>query len=670
MSRADDGKRLLFLIPIVLGLLAVTGLLLSAGNLLNNIDSDFLYPVSMYRDLFVDHYDVTQWKVTPAPYFFPDMAVFFPLLGLTPDVGYAFTMYSIVVFLVLFGSLMAITHNMNRNALVSSIWILSSLLLMVSLCLKAEYARLLCHFFYPAFHSGSTIIGIILIALALRIAKKKRPIISMAIFVALASLTVFSDMSIVPQFLLPLAVTSLVLVFLKLMERKAGLTISALSVCGILLGAVLKKLPGALNLFIIPAASDKATIDPSVTLANLLKISRDMICYARSYQVLFVILCVWLIVCACLLFRNRRLFFAGNEAPNDETDTNRALVFLMIVSILSVLGTLTAPAVINRWAPWYVMTYIHPVSALPLFTLAIIVPAAGERSRHLLKIFTVGVVAFAVSQFVQATGGFQLSTLRLPYPRNVQLVDEVADEFGLRYGYGDYWLAKYMDNTSRAGVRVNQVKRDWSIDYWINNLSWYYGKSGDVDGRDYPCYSFILFKPALAPEVEAKFGEPAHKEYGHSIEIYIYDREDDVAFRNFLRIPAMLALGMDLPSSPVEPERLGSYTPNDTPRNSADTFVIPEGGDLIVRFDPPAAGSIMEIAADGDDTYTFELFMDDQGMGEMIAPPASKKGIQIRYLWLPDSARMKPIDRLVIHPAGGDDRYVLGHIYIYEDACH
>ena len=83
---------------LLLILLIFVGLLASSSHLLCGLNSDSLYLVTFYRDLFVDHYSILGWNLTPAPYFFPDMMLFSLMLFLAGDVGFEFALYSIVFF--------------------------------------------------------------------------------------------------------------------------------------------------------------------------------------------------------------------------------------------------------------------------------------------------------------------------------------------------------------------------------------------------------------------------------------------------------------------------------------------------------------------------------------------------------------------------------------------
>ena len=75
--------------------LAALGLWLNRGPLLVFASgSDFLYLPALYRDWVGHAYPIRGWWVTPAPYFVPDMPLFFVAMAVTPTVAAAFTLYA------------------------------------------------------------------------------------------------------------------------------------------------------------------------------------------------------------------------------------------------------------------------------------------------------------------------------------------------------------------------------------------------------------------------------------------------------------------------------------------------------------------------------------------------------------------------------------------------
>jgi hypothetical protein len=62
-------------------------------------NTDYLYLPSLYRDIFIDHHSISGWSLTPAPYFFPDMLLYFLISFFSPNISYTLIVYAWLQFL-------------------------------------------------------------------------------------------------------------------------------------------------------------------------------------------------------------------------------------------------------------------------------------------------------------------------------------------------------------------------------------------------------------------------------------------------------------------------------------------------------------------------------------------------------------------------------------------
>ena len=277
------------------------------------------------------------------------------------------------------------------------------------------------------------------------------------------------------------------------------------------------------------------------------------------------------------------------------------------------------------------------------------------------------IVIFSLRQIIPEAITLEAANLRLPYPEMVQCLDKLAINYDLKYGYSDYWNAKYTTVISHSGARVNALDTDLHILNWINNPVWYINKVGEDSGQ-YPKYQFILTERLSKPEIEIRFGKPAIRKECPGTEIYIYNRKSDVAFRNFLRIPTTIAAKVSVPSSILSPKSLRKYVPNGQPWDAPGNVIIPRNGELSVKLDPPVVSEILEIAADSNDEYVVDFFRNETILGQLTVPRMPQMGIQARYLPLPKSILGKPFNRLVVRPLQGDGAYSVGDIFFYNDS--
>lgn len=244
-----SAKTIRVLIYCLLPLLVSLGLLNSSQPRLNMIVSDLLYLVSLYKDLFVDRYSVLGWNLTPAPYFFPDMVMFFPLLWIMPDIGYAFVLYSVLFLLLFLAIITKIASYLNSNIFNCFLCIFSAGLIFVVLLENSNYVSLGLIFLFPSAHGGAIIIGFMLIAISLNALQKGYSSVSSAMFFTLSCLTIISDILIIPQFLIPLVIANFILYRLRFIPLRNFLIPVGLIVVAQLVASIILKVIKILGIF-------------------------------------------------------------------------------------------------------------------------------------------------------------------------------------------------------------------------------------------------------------------------------------------------------------------------------------------------------------------------------------------------------------------------------------
>jgi hypothetical protein len=220
-----------FLLPFLI----VLGLLTGAKLRLHSMSSDILYLVGLYRDLFVDGYDVSRWNLTPAPYVFPDMALLFPLLLVMPDIGYAFTLYSILFFAAFLVILVKIASNLAHSFFAAFAYTCSAALLLVALTHQSKLSELL---FLPTVHAGAMFSGFMMLAIFLKAIRSGFSFLLATGFFLVAFLGILSDLLIIPQFVAPLAMAAAILCFLGIIRIQTAFIALGTLLAGGLLASV------------------------------------------------------------------------------------------------------------------------------------------------------------------------------------------------------------------------------------------------------------------------------------------------------------------------------------------------------------------------------------------------------------------------------------------------
>jgi len=653
-------------------LLILLGVITSAQSRLASLHGDMMYSLLLSRDLFIDHYEISGWWLVPGPHFFPDLAIVIALYAALPDMGYACTLYSVVYFAMLLLLFVGIFLNVNRNKRTCALGVFGVGVFFIALLQDPSYLNLSRWLLFPTLHGGPMLMGLALVLVFLKATREGYTWwLASALFFA-AFLGMLSNKLIVPQFIVPLLLTASVFCFFRMVKLRDIVTTALVIAAGYAANlAVLEVLGWTAFLHVPPWARTFPVADLAAIVSSWRNLADSLPSQFRETFLVWLTLPAWLIASIFVLVRYRRSMIERSICSLGDSQSSGSILFLVVLSLLSVAGTVTAPILTGRYRGGYCMGYMLPLFLLPSFILAALMVFFSRKGLSALGGFGLSaVLIFGLYRIAPATASLDTGRLKLPYPGYVEWLDSLAVSRGLKYGYGSFWRSRCFTVLSRAGVRVNDVEgTDTSPSYlrWMANPRWYLGK----DGQEYPKYTFIIPDYLWKEKILEKFGQPAYSEStvdgDAHFEIWVYDRPEDIAFRNYVRLEAMIAFGQQ-PYSPVTfPSNLSTFKENGTAWDAERNSVIPENGRLHVGVRSLAGLEIMEIAADGNDEYRVSFFQGDKLLARVDVPKAPGPGIQERQIRLPEGVASKGFSELTIEAISGDGRYSVGHIFFYED---
>lgn len=705
------------------GLLALT--LIAAGlvttvhrAVLIHLNSDLLYIAAVYRDLGGN---LARWNLPPAPYFFPDMALTFPLWSLTGELGAGYLLYGVVLFVLFLGGFYALLGAVEGSVRVRLIATLSAALLYLSASRNGHPALGVA--FLPIFHAGVLVVGLWFLAATWALLTRPTSFAARAAVFLLAALTGASDLFFVTQFIFPMG---LAIVLLGRGKRLAPPAVRTWLVTILLAGAVaiaglivfqritavrfhsnfvlesLHHLPSLRGLFVIVLATTLAAaairwprraaqalsvvlivllgmaiaqgaalkrlahtaqLPAGWPLSSLAKFARDMIEFGCASPLLW--LCIP-IAAGCAAWCSRRAWQRGPQ-DNAAVFLTLSLLMSMVLSPLGLMlfwkrtGTIVFPTMTEH--PIYQVggiRHMQPTWILPIFMLALILVI----ERRVLSVW-VGRLAtglallFGLIGLLPAAREVTDVRLALPYPGYVRCFDQAVDDFDLRVGYGDYWIARHLSMLSRRAARVNQVTSELAPRLWVNASTSYLADRG----RSYPRYDFVVAAEIPRERIVARFGPPAASRACAGFEVLVYNRSTDIAFRNFIRIPALAANDLPPPSMLAESARHNVWRPDGAPAESALSF-----GPATFSFEPPAQGDVLELSAEGGATLLVDVENNNGERATLTAAPIAGPGLRARYLPLPPQLSATPIRRLTVRDGDGRGDFHVGHVFLYLDA--
>ena len=525
-------------------LLALLGLFLRLGSagdatMFRWISSDTLWIVDVFVDVFHDHYSLSGWRFSIAPFWFPDVAITGIFWGLTrnPILATLLAGFIQVMLIVACFHLIASTIGLQRLFLCDTLLLAcgTGLALYLSEQPNISYPNLQL-LFLPEGHVGNMLLVLFGWGMALRMIRAKRcgsrpGLWLKVVYAAVCLLAGMSNLFFFAHMLVPLTVALAASLLLDLISfGRCGLPV-VMGWLAAAAGAILNRL-----LFHTADVSVQSSIglDPMLTAWGVFR--RGFSSKFLAGDPLHLAAVIWAAVCigyVAWFLRSRALIRTPSMT---ESHLLRAIYFTMalIASVSSVavivLGG-TAGLVVAKDYPWS-MHYLHETFFVPIFGLAMCSAWVFDR---LLNDLGTRVLAWTLATCIFCVAAAQVITT--PWPKTpiyayrpplVRFIDRMAPEKHLHYGYAGYWQARLITLLSRSGVRAYALDGGMNPLIWANNVQWY---SQSLENRSKPPgFDFVVLDDPLwklsREEAVRVFGEPVFETKVEGARILIYSSRE------------------------------------------------------------------------------------------------------------------------------------------------
>jgi len=243
--------------------------------------------------------------------------------------------------------------------------------------------------------------------------------------------------------------------------------------------------------------------------------------------------------------------------------------------------------------------------------------------------------------------------------------DDVAGAQCLRRGFAKPELAKLLTRFAQPPVWINQITDDFGPHHYVDNLEWY------VFEKDLTCrgYDFIVETPDKASKLLDYFGEPRARIPYREYEIWVYDRESDLSFRNVMKARILAKLGRnDLISLPTIREMRRHQANGTACRPESCVYVHPKEG-LTIDFDPPAAHDVLEISLAEDAAYTLYVRNDQGEVIQKINVPliSGNAVLKTYFVKLGRTARSGMVKTVTVTTQNGQGKFAVSQAFLYDD---
>lgn len=431
--------------------------------------ADLLYLPLLYAD-WARGLNLVSWHLPPAPYFFPDLALYFALRTALPRDDLALLAFGLAQYLIFTLGLCFLANQMLPQAYGAArvaLIVLAAILFVKFIPGLQSYSQMI---FVSSHHFGVVATTPWILALVYPAQGDRFDQTRVIVAGGLAFLLSASDSLFVVQVLIPLCGALLGLGWRT--PCWLGVKRHLIVVGELALAATAGWVVSYLFVWTSPPIHPATSLTDS--LAGFGRLGATLGLEADAHPLHIVLAILFLAGCLGTLIVNLRCDRDRGAQTTDSAPVYFALFFVigvpLNVAAIVFSGAFLDGAGLRYFLPliifsaWWGFPFLWRLPARRI-------PAWLDPATRLALLLGIPFLAGTVnwSQF-----GLGLATPY--YPARARCVDELADQYGVRFGVADYWQAKPISVWSQRGVRVVQVTRELKPYFWINNTAWYAGE--------------------------------------------------------------------------------------------------------------------------------------------------------------------------------------------------
>lgn len=441
MNKTSAIAWILFAICLVDIALQYTSGGLIQGHLLN---SDTLFLPSLLTDVFSNGGSLSDWSLPPAPYFFPDLAVFSLLhaIGIKPY-------YEILIFALCQAVLLLLAvWLVGKSIKHPNPWLGASIVLTV-LTYFAVSSNPLFDFvsggpfvlmLSSVFHFGVFLSSIVFVAVWLgynRLTGDTHRFRHAMLLSGISFLSSMSDSFFIVQTIAPIVCVAVMQTWIQKARIRDSLVM--------LLGPVL----GALGGYFAYSHWMQNTTRPSASIgfAHAWQHLESIVAIFRSVIETYPALLVFLSLYIFLVFRSVYVILK-------RTSQNQTFAWLSVFSAISIAGCVASVSLLANiptiGARYLIPAFFWPVIISGLFATEYLSRGFSYFAPAIAAVF-VGLLTWNSLHLYRSNQSDDQS-----YPNEIACIDQTLEPFGVTNGVAQYWDARYLQSLSRLKLNIAQ----------------------------------------------------------------------------------------------------------------------------------------------------------------------------------------------------------------------
>lgn len=488
-------------------------------------NADLLYLPALYEALARGD-DLTKWRLSTAPYFFPDMPLFFLVRSLSGNLHYAIAWFGVSQSVLFVIGIAWLSYRIHRSwtPAISSV-LIAALFFSFLHTLPFPFHLILA----SVFHFGVLLVLPYILILVLNLLETPTGNlrwpqgIAGTLLLLLVALTTASDILSLFQVSIPTCIATI-------LARRLGITwksiarLCTLVVTGTILGFVgtnvLVRFPNSLGV----------EYGWSLVLGALNNLWLQVNDGFIQSPILFWSALIFLV--ATLFVAVQGIGLGHRMSPQKRTRVIIVWILLssFIVNSIVILGT-------GKLEDRYILPtlFLSTFFGWPLLFSFSFEHAAVLQRRLSDTVFISAASLLLIMNAPTITGIHGLSAYRDYYPDWIRCIDDQSREHRFTTGFAHYWQARPLTLLSKAGVHAAPVEDRLVPRHWVNSLDDFH------QDFDFALIDTVMTAPAYRVNdtfLQEYFGAPNSVTTCGTNLIYIYNRPEDILFRDYARFQA------------------------------------------------------------------------------------------------------------------------------------
>ncbi len=485
---------------------------------LNNVfyNSDTMYLPSLYKDLFIDGAHYSGWKLTPAPFFFPEMLIYFLLQSFIKDfqISLQLTQFACISLCSIVIGFIFSKYKKNNSQILPFVYSFISfgvVFVVIRQIFPSNEFNASVPFMLPGYHIGALLFCFLSFFLSLKalqnnISLIERRMIYLFLFIV-SFIAFFSDLIYFVQFAFPFFATLIVLFLLKRIEFNQIKFFVIIISSSLLLSKILARF-----LIHYRALHDHLSRVDKVQAAksSFTALLHDSI----SSPILTIFIFFFIGTCFFVFIKN--LLLKKKLSLKIET--------FLIFAILMIICNIAAVILSGMYAPFSFHScfrYLLSIVFIPYFACFLFIFQFSEKNIKIL--YSIISIILGIGLYFPLSNINNLKLINNYQPSLVSCLDKNVAKYQIKNGLAQYWDSKIVTMFSKKDLFVvastpHPQNNPVNMFHWINNIDWYKKK-----------FDFIIYDPK-APEgwqfdkdkLIKSFGEPNQTFQCGQKQIWIY----------------------------------------------------------------------------------------------------------------------------------------------------